>query len=153
MGGNLDGVPLADWANRVLAYLVDGLVILPLYIVANIFLQMGTFGALVAILLELAMIGVIIYNRIREGQTGQTVGKRVLGLALVGEGDQRPIGGGRAVVRSFAHIVECGIGWLFPLWDVKRQTFADKLMGTVVRSDAPKMPFMDAVKATFMPEK
>ena len=26
----------------------------------------------------------------------------------------------------------CYIGWLFPLWDSKRQTLADKIMKTVV---------------------
>ena len=26
----------------------------------------------------------------------------------------------------------CYFGWLFPLWDAKRQTFADKIIGTVV---------------------
>jgi hypothetical protein len=25
----------------------------------------------------------------------------------------------------------CYIGWLFPLWDAKRQTIADKIMSTV----------------------
>ncbi len=79
-----------------------------------------------------------------------------MGLALVGEADQRPIGAGRAIGRYFAHIIDgliCFVGFLFPLWDPKRQTLADKIMSTVVRSDAPKMAFADAFKATFMPDK
>ncbi|MDQ1647203.1 MAG: hypothetical protein QOJ50_3387, partial [Cryptosporangiaceae bacterium] len=46
-----------------------------------------------------------------------------------------PIGIGRTIRRDFAHIVDCfpwGIGVLWPLWDAKRQTFADKIMNTVV---------------------
>jgi RDD family len=38
------------------------------------------------------------------------------------------------VVRQIAHIVDtliCYIGYLFPLWDSKRQTVADKIMTTV----------------------
>jgi hypothetical protein len=34
-----------------------------------------------------------------------------------------------------AHILDslpCYLGYLWPLWDAKRQTFADKVMGTVV---------------------
>jgi len=35
---------------------------------------------------------------------------------------------------SDAHIIDgliCNIGYLFPLWDAKRQTIADKIMSTV----------------------
>jgi hypothetical protein len=37
-------------------------------------------------------------------------------------------------VRQLAHIIDgaiCYIGYLFPLWDAKRQTIADKIMGTI----------------------
>jgi uncharacterized RDD family membrane protein YckC len=40
-----------------------------------------------------------------------------------------------AFVRDIAHIVDsviCFVGYLFPLWDSKRQTLADKIVGTVV---------------------
>jgi RDD family len=40
-----------------------------------------------------------------------------------------------AFVRDLAHIIDsiiCYIGWLFPLWDARRQTIADKIMSTVV---------------------
>jgi hypothetical protein len=47
-------------------------------------------------------------------------------------------------VRQIAHYVDqliCYIGYLFPLWDDKRQTIADKLMSTVCvpldRAQAP----------------
>jgi uncharacterized RDD family membrane protein YckC len=49
------------------------------------------------------------------------------------------------VVRTIAHIVDsiiCYIGWLFPLWDPKRQTLADKIVKTVVvRDEATKTSF------------
>ena len=38
-------------------------------------------------------------------------------------------------VRQIAHIVDsipCDIGYLWPLWDGKRQTFADKLLKPIV---------------------
>ncbi len=46
----------------------------------------------------------------------------------------QPIGFGLSIVRQLAHIVDgaiCYIGYLFPLWDAKRQTLADKIMTTV----------------------
>ena len=47
------------------------------------------------------------------------------------------IGTGKALLRDVAHIVDsiiCGlpIGWLAPLWDAKRQTWADKILNTYV---------------------
>ena len=39
-----------------------------------------------------------------------------------------------AFVRDLCHIIDqviCYIGYLFPLWDAKRQTLADKIMTTV----------------------
>ena len=56
----------------------------------------------------------------------------------------QPIGGAQGIVRYFAHILDsitCLIGYLFPLWDEKRQTFADKVMKTVVLKDQPKQAF------------
>jgi uncharacterized RDD family membrane protein YckC len=69
------------------------------------------------------------------GRTGQSWGKKALGLSLVGEATGQPIGAGMAFVRDICHFVDsiiCYIGWLFPLWDAKRQTLADKIMNTVV---------------------
>jgi hypothetical protein len=40
-----------------------------------------------------------------------------------------------AFARDICHILDslaCYIGWLFPIWDAKRQTFADKIVSTVV---------------------
>ena len=40
-----------------------------------------------------------------------------------------------AFVRDLAHFIDgiiCFIGYLFPLWDAKKQTIADKLVKTLV---------------------
>ncbi|HYN17024.1 MAG TPA: RDD family protein, partial [Actinomycetes bacterium] len=61
--------------------------------------------------------------------------KQVLNIRLLRMQDGQPMGGGMAFVRDLAHIVDalpCYIGFLFPLWDARRQTFADKIMSTVV---------------------
>jgi hypothetical protein len=42
---------------------------------------------------------------------------------------------GRSFARDICHIrdsLACYIDWLFPIWDAKRQTFADKIVSTVV---------------------
>jgi uncharacterized RDD family membrane protein YckC len=66
------------------------------------------------------------------GTTGQTIGKRQAGIKLVSEATGQPIGFGGAFVRQLAHALEFGIGWLWPLFDDKRQTFADKICNTIV---------------------
>lgn len=91
-------------------------------------------------ILLLAALGWQIYNRfILGGRTGQSLGKRVLKIKFVAEDTNQPVGALNAFVRDLCHILDSGafyIGYLWPLWDEKRQTFADKLMKTVV-VDAP----------------
>ena len=51
-------------------------------------------------------------------------------------------------MRQLAHIVDsliCYIGWLFPLWDAKRQTIGDKIMGTVVVKDPAQVHGAEAL--------
>jgi uncharacterized RDD family membrane protein YckC len=93
-------------------------------------------NAIIWFLFLLASIGWWIYNRcIQAGRTGQSLGKKTLHLRLLSEKTGEPIGGGMAFARDICHILDslaCYIGWLFPLWDAKRQTFADKIISTVV---------------------
>ncbi len=79
------------------------------------------------------------YNRwFLAGKTGQSWGRKVLGISLVGDATRQPIGAGKAFLRDLAHIVDsipCLIGYLWPIWDAKKQTFSDKIVGTgVVRA-------------------
>ncbi len=59
----------------------------------------------------------------------------MLNLRLVSEETGQPIGTLMAFVRDICHIIDsviCLVGYLFPLWDAKRQTIADKIVKTVV---------------------
>jgi uncharacterized RDD family membrane protein YckC len=70
----------------------------------------------------------------RQGTTGSSIGKSVTNFKVVSEITGQPLGFGKSVLRSLAHFVDaipCFVGFLFPLWDSKRQTLADKLMSTV----------------------
>jgi uncharacterized RDD family membrane protein YckC len=84
---------------------------------------------------DLVALGITLVIAFMNGATGQSPGKRALGLRLVRDGDGSLIGGGLGIVRELAHLLDTFsllIGWFWPLWDAKRQTFADKVMGTVV---------------------
>jgi len=70
----------------------------------------------------------------RQGTTGSSLGKSVLNFKVVSENTGQPLGFGMSLVRQLAHFVDaiiCYVGFLFPLWDAKRQTLADKIMTTV----------------------
>ncbi|BBZ48278.1 hypothetical protein MPRM_55590 [Mycobacterium parmense] len=70
----------------------------------------------------------------RQGTTGSSLGKSVMKFKVVSEITGQPIGFGKSVVRFLAHFIDaaiCFVGFLFPLWDAKRQTLADKIMSTV----------------------
>lgn len=134
------GGQLAEWPQRVLGYLIDLAIVIGMYIVLAIILAIvgaasDTLATIVLLLGWIAIVGFTIWQLVVQGQTGQTIGKRVIGIRLIGEQTGQPIGPVMSIVRAFAHIVDsipCGVGYLWPLWDPKKQTFADKIVGTVV---------------------
>jgi uncharacterized RDD family membrane protein YckC len=121
--------PYASWIQRVGAYLID---VAPIIILEIIFVRIFVIYLIVL----LASIAWTAYNRwYQAGTTGQSLGKKVLNLRLVSEETGQPIGTLMAFVRDICHIIDsaiCLVGYLFPLWDAKRQTIADKIVKTVV---------------------
>ena len=126
----------ASWGARAAAYLID-------YVGPCVALGIGNAlwrdravrPPLLALALYAAATVFLIWNIVfRQGRTGQTIGKQQLKIRLVRDSDRQPIGSLRAFLRQLAHFFDglCYIGYLWPLWDPKRQTFADKIMRTVV---------------------
>jgi uncharacterized RDD family membrane protein YckC len=128
--------PYASWITRVGAYLVDALPAWVLIGIGAALLGHGGAGAAIGFLFYLASLGWVGYNRwYRAGATGQSLGKSATNVRMISEQTGQPIGGGMAFVRDLCHFVDaiiCYVGFLFPLWDAKRQTLADKIIGTVV---------------------
>ncbi|GAA2156519.1 hypothetical protein GCM10009844_44860 [Nocardioides koreensis] len=134
--------PYAAWIKRVGAYLIDALLVAVAYFPAWIGLIVSSSGGNDALATTLVVIGallslaVFVWNTcLRAGRTGYSIGKGVLGIKLVGERSGEPIGAGMAFVRYLLHIVDTlplYLGYLWPLWDAKRQTFSDKIVHTVV---------------------
>ncbi|KOU64049.1 RDD domain containing protein [Streptomyces sp. MMG1533] len=123
----------ANWGQRFLGTLVDGLIFMIPYILVIIDVNAQT--GFLSVVGALGVIGLAIWQLIKEGRTGQTVGKKALGIRLVRESDGQPLGVGMAFVRRLAHFLDslaCYLGWLWPAWDAKRQTFADKVCSSIV---------------------
>ena len=154
--------PLANWGTRVLASIIDTLLTLiglvpyvvgiPLLVAgipdreydpftdtwrnvgeANDGLIAG--GIALMVLGFVLMLAIQLWNRVfRQGRTGQSIGKKATGIKLVEERSGQPVGAGMAFVREIAHVLDgiFYIGYLWPLWDPKKQTFADKILSTLV---------------------
>ena len=95
----------------------------------------STLGQASFIITWLLSLAYIVWNYgYRQGTTGSSIGKSIMKFKVVSEKTGQPIGFGLSIVRQLAHIIDgaiCYIGYLFPLWDAKRQTIADKIMTTI----------------------
>jgi uncharacterized RDD family membrane protein YckC len=145
------------WLTRAAAYLIDSVPI-ALLVFAGQMSVLGTattgdcadtrysgtctaqpsgVGVTLMVLFSFAALAFWIWNYgYRQGGTGSSVGKSIMKFVVVDESTGRPIGFGMSMVRQCAHFLDsvvCNLGYLFPLWDAKRQTIADKVMSTVCR--------------------
>jgi uncharacterized RDD family membrane protein YckC len=145
--GGYPVAPYAPWIIRVASFLIDWVIPAIVVGIGQIILYTGTppvgggyagWRVAVSTILDIASVVIWGYNRwYRAGRTGQSWGKQALSTKLIGEASGQPIGTWRAFVRDVCHIFDnlCGIfplGYLWPLWDRKRQIFSDKIMHTVV---------------------
>ncbi|MFC0862236.1 RDD family protein [Sphaerimonospora cavernae] len=76
---------------------------------------------------------------ILEGRTGQSVGKKLVGIRIVNMHTGQPIGIAMAFARRacrFLNVLPLGAGFLWPLWDKKKQTLADKVVDSIVIVDS-----------------
>jgi uncharacterized RDD family membrane protein YckC len=92
-------------------------------------------GIALMVLGFVVMVAIGLWNRVfKQGRTGQSVGKKAMGIKLVEERTGQPVGAGMSFVREIVHVVDgiAYVGYLWPLWDDKKQTFADKILSTLV---------------------
>lgn len=150
----------AHWGRRVGAYFIDfaptyiGLIFFWVWYFQFIFEMLGAARTqtlptnivnpvlIIGVVIILLGYPYIIWNRyFLDGRRGQTLGKRALKIRLISETTGEPIGALNAFLRDLVHTLDGAsyVGYLWPLWDEKRQTFSDKLMKTIV-VDAPHPP-------------
>ena len=99
----------------------------------------STIGQLSIGLSVIVGLAYVIWNLgYRQGTTGSSIGKSIMKFKVVSEKTGQPLGFGMSVVRELLYLVAagvCGILWLvavlFPLWDQKRQSLADKIVSSV----------------------
>ena len=92
------------------------------------------FAGICVIALGVLLVAILYVRAL--GRTGQTWGRRIVGVRVVDQNTLQPIGFGRALGRSlFAIIISNAIfylGYLWMLWDAEKQTWHDKVVGSIV---------------------
>jgi uncharacterized RDD family membrane protein YckC len=141
-----DGV-LASWGERAIGYIVDALIGgLPFLLVYLVYI--ATKSALFFGLLLLASIwglAIGIWFAVQIGRSGSSPGMRLVGLRCVRADNGQLLGGGTSLLRALIHWVcsfICVVAYLadmlWPLWDPRRQTLADKGVRSVVLKVPPE---------------
>jgi uncharacterized RDD family membrane protein YckC len=121
--------PRADFGSRLVAFLLDGII---LGIVGGL-LQLA-FGRLLGNALGL-LVGLAYWGYLEGSPSGQSVGKRVMNIRVVDFATGEPLGVPKALIRYVGRIlsgIPCFLGYLWSLWDPEKQTWHDKIAGTVV---------------------
>ena len=136
--GGIDFDPvLASYGNRLVGLAIDTAVVLLCILPGVVLLAMGsTTLAIIGLLVMLAGFGVatVLYAR-AVSSTGQWIGNRVTNTKVVDVRNGRTVNAGEAglrfVIRYFVSTI-LFIGFLVALFDPQRQTFHDRVAGTVV---------------------
>ncbi len=127
-GGAVRG-PRAGFGQRFVALIIDAIIVGVVGLIIQLALH-STLGGIVS-----GVLGIAYYGWLEGSASGQTVGKRVMGIRVYDLRQGGPIGTGRAIGRYFARIIStipCLLGYFWMLWDSEKQTWHDKLVGSVV---------------------
>jgi uncharacterized RDD family membrane protein YckC len=93
-------------------------------------------GVVIMVLGYILIFAFTIWNAVfRQGRRGQTLGKQIVGIQVIKGETGAFLGAGTAFVRwLMAQILGglCFLDYLWPLWDKKKQTWHDMIVGSVV---------------------
>ncbi len=157
-GAGYGGPPFAGFGARLGAWLLDGLILAIPFAIAVIALTAGPKGgihtctindeprlcrspsgaswAIFGLFITAGVLFSIYYLVFLLGRTGQTIGRKAVGIKVVDKATGQPIGPGRAFVRLLVRSVASGniclLGYLWMLWDEEKQTWHDKAANSYV---------------------
>jgi uncharacterized RDD family membrane protein YckC len=137
---------LADMGSRFFAYVIDGIII---GFVGALF---GASGAWFGAGIVSFLISLVYCWYFWTKHDGQTPGKMVMGMRVV-KANGAPMTDADAIVRVFGYWVNSivmGLGFIWALFDDRRQGWHDKLAATYVVKAAGKAKRSDYVE---LPEK
>ena len=121
--------PRASFGRRLVAYLIDGILLTVLELILIAILD----DALAYALTILA--GFLYFGYFEGSASGQTLGKRALGIRVIDFNAGGPIGFPRGLLRYLGKIlatIPIFLGFFWMLWDREKQTWHDKMAGSAV---------------------
>jgi uncharacterized RDD family membrane protein YckC len=128
-GGSGPSGPRASFGLRLVALIIDVVITTIIDLILFGIIGRGA-GQGLGTLLSLA------YFTYFEGSpSGQTPGKRAMGIRVIDFQTGGPLGYGRALLRWVCRLlsgIPCALGYFWMLWDKERQTWHDKLAQSVV---------------------
>ncbi|WP_062906644.1 RDD family protein [Mycobacterium avium] len=134
---------LAPWHSRVGAFAIDvapgAAVIATMALVSFTVPARGVWWWVGVCVLGVVTLLVLVNRLLLPVITGWSLGRALAGIAVTPRTGAAP-GPWRLLLRDLAHLLDTAsiVGWLWPLWDSRRRTFADMLAGTEVRRLAPE---------------
>lgn len=130
---------LARWHFRAAAFAVDFVpgvaVVVTTALVALTMPPRGTWWWVCVSVGGLAILLMAVNRSLLPTITGWSLGRAVFGIRVVRRGGAS-VGPWRLLLRDLAHLLDTVsvlVGWLWPLWDSRRRTFADLLLRSEVR--------------------
>ena len=120
--------PRAGFFPRLGAYIVD------VIIVGIVYLIVWAIAGDVAATVVGLVVSIAYYIYFEGGPSGQTPGKKLLGIRVIDFATGAPLGYSKAFIRWLGRILSgiCILGYLWMLWDKEKQTWHDKIANTVV---------------------
>lgn len=139
----LSGNSLAPWSFRARAAAVDmlpGLAVVVTMALVVLSVPLRSLWWWLCVSVGGAVILTMLVNRLLLPTiTGWSLGRALCGITVVRR-DGTAVGSWGLLVRELAHLLDTAsalVGWLWPLWDSRRRTFADMLVHTEVRRIEP----------------
>ena len=124
----------AGWWRRLLAMLIDSILILLLSVVVGAILSfIPVLGWIADVILPIVF-PLLYFVMLESGKNQATLGKQMLGMKVV-DLQGRPLTGGTAFARNIGKAVSSlalFIGWFTPIFSAKKQAMHDMMAGTVV---------------------
>jgi Mce-associated membrane protein len=134
---------LAHWHIRAAAFAVDvlpGITVAATMALAWLALPLRSTWWWICVSVLVGAVVLTLVNRVVwPAISGWSLGRALMGIAVV-RSNGGSAGPARLLLRDLAHLLDTisvFVGWLWPLWDARRRTFADLLLGTEVRRVEP----------------
>jgi uncharacterized RDD family membrane protein YckC len=127
--------PRASFGRRLVGFIVDTLLlVISFFVLVGVAAEISEALGILAVFA--GIIGIFAYYIVLEGgPTGQTLGKRALGIRVIDQNTGGPIGYGRGTIRLIGRYlsqIPCYLGYFWMLWDREKQTWYDKMSTSVV---------------------